>query len=111
MFFFEYLAHVYLKANNTTTTKMMMMKMMMSQHHHEGQVSHSQTTKFKSFLNNNASLKELRRSPTKVVNRLSKKKNEHNNRRKQHHARRDVTRACGIIGVMTHENKVSAELY
>ena len=80
--------------------------MMMSQHHHE-QVS--QTTKFKSFLNNNAS-KELRRSPTKVVNRL-KKKNEYNNRRKQHHDRRDVTRACGIIGVMTHENKVSAELY
>ena len=47
---------------------------------------------------------------TKVVNRL-KKKNEYNNRRKQHHDRRDVTRACGIIGVMTHENKVSAELY
>ena len=85
---------------------MMMMKMMMSQHHHE-QVS-SQTTKFKSFLNNNAS-KELRRSPTKVVNRL-KKKNEYD-RRKQHHNGRDVTRACGIIGVMTHENKVSAELY
>ena len=55
-----------------------MMKMMMSQHHRERV---SQTTKFKSFLNNNAS-KELRRSPTKVVNRL-KKKNEHKNSNKK----------------------------
>ena len=81
--------------------------MMMSQQHVLSSSSSSHETKFKSIFNREGGNSELRRS--KVVNRL--KKQNDNRRRRRKHTHRDVTRACGIIGVMTHENKVSAELY
>ena len=46
------------------------------------------------------------------TNQRTQTKRTNGKTRRRHSApRRDVTRACGIIGVMTHGNRVSTELY